>query len=64
MARHTHTGSATTDSVCRVHSRAFVLVGSAFDTSDTVMLTCVLVISIVVRAELVRSTASESSCPR
>ena len=45
MARHTHTGSATTDSVCRVHSRAFVLVGSAFDTSDTMMLTFVLVIS-------------------
>ena len=64
MARHTHTGSATTDSVCCVHARAFVLVGSAFDTLDTMMLTFVLVISTAVHAELARSTASSPACPR
>ena len=52
MARHTHIGPATTDSACCMLYRALMLVGSAFDSSDTVMIASVLVISTAVRAEL------------
>ena len=40
-ARHSRTGPATTDGMCCVLCRAFVLVGNAYDTSDTVILTSI-----------------------
>ena len=64
VASRTRTGPSTTDGMCCVHARAFVPAGSAFDTSDNVMLTSVLVISTAVRVELARSTASSTTCPR
>ena len=64
MAGRTRTGPTTTDGTCCVHVRGFMLVCSAFDTSGTVILTSVLVISTAVRVELARSTASSTTCPR
>ena len=63
-ARRTGTGPTSTDGACCVHARGLVLVDSEFDTSDNVMLTSVVVISISVRAELACSTASAITCPR
>ena len=40
-ACHSRTGPATTDGVCLVLCRAFVLFGSAYHTSDTVILTSI-----------------------
>ena len=64
MAGRTRTGPTTTDGTCCLHVRAFMLVCSAFDTSDTVILTSILVMSTAVRVELARSTASSIACPR
>ena len=60
----TGTGPTSTDGACCVHARGLVLVDSAFDTSDNMMLTSVVVISISVRAELACSAASATACPR
>ena len=64
VARRTRTGPTSTDGACCVHARALVLVDSSFDASDNVMLSSVVVISIAVRAELARSTASATACLR
>ena len=64
MASCTDTDSTTTDGACCMHARAFVLVGSAFDISDVVILTSVDMITTVVRTSSRCSAASATSSSR